>query len=156
MGYTHHWTLDLRSERPADTFPALLLQAQLIVQTAARSGIALEFPEGPFVHGGAIVFDGVEPFWADTFAFSARPDRHTWGWDPALQAPSPSYHHDWCKTNEHPYDAPVCAVLIRAKVLWGPALTVSSDGAWDRGWLRGRRLYTAAFNEDAPNPLTTD
>jgi hypothetical protein len=52
----------------------------------------------------------------------------------------------FCKTARKPYDAVVCAILIRTAEL-NPGLEISSDGEWDAEdeWSVGKALYTTAL-----------
>ncbi|URN05400.1 hypothetical protein LUW74_20150 [Actinomadura madurae] len=41
------------------------------------------------------------------------------------------------KTNRHPYDLAVCAVLLRCHMLAPEAFSIDSDGEWDDEWANG-------------------
>ena len=65
---------------------------------------------------------------------------------------NPNEIFDFCKTAHKPYDSVVTAILIRAKVIYGDLVSISSDGGWSE-WQAGRNIYEAVFGEPAPNPF---
>ena len=169
MGYSHHW---YRVETPAgplppeppDAYGHLAFDALALIRTAAAAGIELADGTGdpattPVVDEGGIWLNGTRPHDAETFAWPAQPGPEPW-W---TTQPGDRWW-DACKTNREPYDAVVCAALIRAAHHYGPSIRISSDGAWSGAvrdgrhwpeWLTGRRLVVAVFGPDADTkPLT--
>jgi hypothetical protein len=166
VSYTHTWQ---RIETPAGWLPPephhaygqLALDAMRLAEEARRRGIPLgngraEPGTRPEVSEGEIRFNGSPDQHAASFVWPARP---------ALNRDYPPGHRglDFCDTNYQPYDALVCAVLIRAHVHYGASLVIGSDGEWDgtsQGgifypeWLAGRDLVHAVCGpEGAPCPL---
>jgi hypothetical protein len=153
MGYTHYWDRDPQKEAP-DSFGRFALDAQKIVKAAQLKGIGIAdgFGEGePTFEEGVISFNGVGPLSHETFTWSAIPKNPEWRSEELTV-------FDFCKTSMKPYDAVVTACLIRAKVVYGDALTVSSDGGWDPepegwgDWQEGRNLYEEVFGVEAVKP----
>lgn len=145
MGYSHYWYRP-HGHEDREAFRELGTDAKRIIATAReREGIEVAGWDG----SGAPQFDeqsfrlnGCAPESCETFVWESRAS----GWheegNPAV--------FGCTKTREYPYDAVVCAILIRAKLIYGDYLTVSSDGSWDTEWIPGRRLYLATFDALAP------
>lgn len=115
MGYTHYWNV---SDEPQGAFQRLSLDAKQIFNAAPSLLIELADAMGteetkPELSEGEIVFNGKAPDDYETFYFA--------GTDRGFQ---------FCKTARMPYDPIVGAVLIRAKVHYGNAISVTSDGDW--------------------------
>jgi hypothetical protein len=143
MGYTHYWRGIGTPDREA--YGRTLADAKQIVEEAGRQDIRLanglgEPGSDPELSEGQIVLNGLAPDEDyETFHFEAVPG------------------NSFCKTREpdRPYDAVVNAILIRAKVHYGDALSVSSDGDWS-DWARGVQLVKDAFGVDAECPWEDD
>jgi hypothetical protein len=45
---------------------------------------------------------------------------------------------------------------MRAKVVLGAGIRVTSDGYFDSDWGPGRDLYLIAYGEDGPSPIEPD
>jgi hypothetical protein len=155
MGYTHYVSRPMNNAGSAYMFGKLGLDVKAICDYAQENGIALGDAFGapntqPVCTEGYFAFNGVsdengdnghESFWWD-----AIPTQPEWRKD------EPD-HFSFCKTAYKPYDAVVTASLIRAKVIYGSCIRVSSDGSWDE-WKAGREMYEAVFGEIAPNPMS--
>lgn len=148
MGYTHYWSY--AHEHP--TFQAAFLpwvaDVQRLLEQAKSEGIKLGNGTGegkPEVGEGGVIFNG----WAaddedyETFAIQLPPV-------PGLIRDG-GFVWDFCKTSgDRPYDAVVCAALIRLKVLAGDAVAIDSDGGYNGDWDDGKALYKRTFGEPAP------
>ena len=132
MGYTHYWQATA-VEPDREAYGRTLLDAKLIVEEAINQGIRLAGPNGkgePELTEGRIRLNGVAPDeHHESFRFNPVPEGFS-----------------FCKTREtvRPYDAVVTAILIRAKVHYGNAIEVSSDGDWVE-WERGVQLVKDAL-----------
>lgn len=166
VGYTHYWyRVELPDgplpAEPSDAYGRLAFDTIAIIDAATHAGV--ELADGvagvgtkPEVSEGRIWFNGARPRSAETFVWPADPhngqDRRwvTYRWERWA---------GWCTTKWQPYDAVVCAVLIRARVHYGPSIRVLSDGCWEASatepsWEAGRRLVVAVFGPDADvNPI---
>jgi len=138
MGYTHYWNVREEGEK---SFAFLLADTKTIID-AERSHVVLVNGMGdegtsPELSEGRIVFNGEDPDGYETFYF-AKDGRG----------------FQFCKTGRKPYDAIVCAVLIRAKVHYGDGIEISSDGDWENTeeWGQGALLCRELFGE-AVDPL---
>lgn len=145
MGYSHYWYRPHGHEN-REMFRELGTDAKRIITTAReREGIDVAGWDGtgePEFAEQSFRLNGCDPEACETFVWESR----AWGWheenDPTA--------FGCVKTNRHPYDAVVCAILIRAKLIYGDFVKVSSDGSWDTEWIPGRRLYLATFDTLAP------
>lgn len=140
MGYTHYWDVSEESEK---SFAFLLADTKSIIDAVKGNG-GIKIVDGmgaagshPSLDEGLIVFNGEEPEDYETFYF-AKDGRG----------------FQFCKTGNRPYDAVVCAVLIRAKVHYGDGISVSSDGDWgvQDEWFQGELICRELFGE-VVNPL---
>jgi len=139
-------------------FGKLALDAKAIIAEAQKQGIAIrgydgngepEYNEAYFRFNG----DASEGHDYETFAWEALPEQPDWQRKHyAAEGRNPHQIFDFCKTAHKPYDAVVCAVLIRAKVIYGDLVEVRSDGDWT-DWQAGRTLYETVFGEEAPSPF---
>lgn len=134
MGYTHY----IRG--PRTITPALVKDVQDIIAVAATQGIVIAGWDGtgsPIVSTDEIRLNGLAP----------ELDHETLVISPEATG------FAFCKTARKPYDAVVCAILIRTAEL-NPGLEVSSDGDWNEEdeWSIGKVLYTAALGH--PPTLT--
>lgn len=132
MGYTHYFEMNHTADPAA--FATLAADARRIVAEATDRGIALGDAFGnpgssPLITDSEIRFNGIEPDNYETFSLAATDSGF-----------------NFCKTGPRPYDAAVCAVLIRAKVHLGDAIRVSSDGEWS-WWTDGAALCQDLFGE---------
>ena len=143
MGYSHYWyrieTPDgpLPTE-PPDAYGHLALDTIAITTAAAQAGIPLAGGDAapgshPTIDEGGICLNGGPGASAETFAWPARPGPAAW-W---TTLPGQRWW-DACKTGREPYDAVVCAVLIRAKARYGRSIRIESDGNWDGTTINGR------------------
>lgn len=149
MGYTHYWyRKDGAEDRQA--FRELGTDTKRIIAEAERRGIRLgdafgenepEFTELRFALNGY----GEDSY--ETFAWPSVVTRAEWD-----TSPDDEWVFACTKTQYRPYDAVVCAILIRAKRIYGDGLRVSSDGSWE-DWAEGRELYEAVFGMEAPKPF---
>jgi hypothetical protein len=146
MGYTHYWyRLDGSNDREA--FRQLGTDAKRIIAQAERNGIRLANWDGtgePEFTELSFALNGVGEEAHESFRWKVNAERHEMDTDEWL--------FDFTKTAYKPYDAVVTAILIRAKVLYGDAVRVESDGSWD-DWAEGRALYEQVFGIDAPSPF---
>lgn len=174
MGYEHYITRSITTPEPREAYGRLAIDAMRIVREAKAQGVVVcnwdgtgepEFTEGSFRLNGS---DGVERLpgavivgrreSAETFVWEAVPTLDEW--DDAERCAQYGLTRG-IKTHAYPYDAVVCAILIRAAVHYGDSVRIGSDGYWDvppvgeweRGtWLPGRALYEATFGEAAERP----
>lgn len=154
MGYTHYVTRPRNNLGSAEMYGKLALDAKAICEYAQSNGIALgdwdgqfgtqpSFTEGRFSLNG--VDDGHTDYSHESFVWDALPSQ------PEHRKNDPNYFM-FCKTAYKPYDAVVTAILIRAKVIYGSFVTVSSDGNW-ADWELGQRMYANVFGEAAECPF---
>lgn len=164
MGYTHYFERDNDEKGSAEIFGRLALDAKKIIEEAQAQGIVIRGGDGtgePVFTEGYFSFNGDADNGNDheTFHWSASPEQPDWQADFFAQTDRANIVFDFCKTARKPYDAVVCAVLIRAKVLYGDLLEVRSDGEWDGGgwgeWQEGRELYKTVFGETPRSPMRT-
>jgi len=155
MGYTHYYTRPVNDAGSAHMFGKLALDTKSICDYAQANGIPLangnaeagtqpDFTEGYFSFNGVSDENGDNGH--ETFHWAGIPTQSEWRKD------DPEYF-EFCKTAYKPYDAVVTAILIRAKVIYGSCVSVSSDGNWTE-WQAGRDLYESVFGETAPNPFS--
>lgn len=155
MGYTHYYTRPVNDAGSAHMFGKLALDAKSICDYAqandiplangnAEAGTQPDFTEGYFSLNGVSDENGDNGH--ETLYWAGIPTQPDWRKD------DPEYF-EFCKTAYKPYDAVVTAILIRAKVIYGSCVSVSSDGNWTE-WQAGRDLYESVFGETAPNPFS--
>ena len=148
MGYTHYWyRKDGVEDRQA--FQELGTDAKRIIAEAERRGIRVADWDGtgePEFSELRFALNGVGEEAHETFSWPSVVNRAEWD----------TSDDEWVfactKTAYKPYDAVVCAILIRAKRIYGDGLRVSSDGYWE-DWAEGRSLYEAVFGMEAPRPF---
>lgn len=154
MGYTHYVERPVKNAGSAFMYSKLALDAKMICDYAQAKGI-------PLANGNAEA--GTQPVFTEGFfSLNGVSDENgdngheTFHWAGIPTLPdyrkNESEHFDFCKTARKPYDAVVTAILIRAKVIYGSCVSVSSDGDWE-DWSSGRELYESVFWEAAPNPM---
>jgi hypothetical protein len=153
MGYSHYWYRPQGHDDRA-MFQRLGTDARRIIATAKEhEGIDVagwdgngspEFTEIDFR------MNGRTPEKCETFVWESRAIHPEWETDHTRPV------FGCVKTRQHPYDAVVCAILIRAKVIYGDSVRLSSDGEWSHEWVPGRTLYLATFDELAPCPFGAD
>lgn len=153
MGYTHYWDRDAKNVGSAYLFGKLALDVKSVIARANTEGIVIcgamgegepEFTEGYFAYNGSQV-GGLDH---ETFYWEALPEQPDW----QRKHFGNSRIFTFCKTAYKPYDAVVTATLIRAKVVYGKLVDISSDGSWSE-WQAGRDLYALTFGEEAPCPF---
>lgn len=163
MGYTHYWRIDLNVVT-AGQFKRLGIDARRLFDVAAEQGVPVAYEsddERPAAIGeGVIRFNGVGDDGYETFYFDATPNTpppddssnyDTWQYESTRDAGNRRF--GFCKTARQPYDAVVTAFLIRAKVILGEGVRVTSDGDYTRDWADGARLYRRAYDERARSPI---
>lgn len=155
MGYTHYYTRPVNGAGSAYMFGKLALDTKSICDRAQANGIPLangnaeagtqpDFTEGYFSLNGVSDENGDNGH--ETLYWAGIPTQPEW------RKGDPEYF-EFCKTAYKPYDAVVTAILIRAKVIYGSCVSISSDGDWTE-WQAGRDLYESVFGEIAPNPFS--
>lgn len=139
MGYTHYWSATQYTP-DSEAYGHTLVDAKAIIEEARRQGITIvrDYDEpgtDPELTEGRIWLNGEGEDGHETFVFDAVPGSFT-----------------FCKTERKPYDAVVGAILIRAKVHYGEAIKISSDGSneWDSDdqwavWPAARQLVRDAL-----------
>ena len=155
MGYTHYTYRPVKNAGSAYFDGKLALDAKKLCDYANANGIRIrngeglgepEFTEFSFsINGDAEAFVDGRDLAHETFHWSGIPNQSEWRKD------DPDFF-EFCKTAYKPYDAVVTAILIRAKVIYGSCVRISSDGEWQE-WQAGRDLYETVFGEVAPNPF---
>lgn len=145
MGYSNYWE---RHPSGADVerlaFDGLVRDCWRLFTYCEHRGLKLAGPLGdgaPELSPDRVAFNGPDPLGFETFAF---PRHGVWAPDgERLRC------REYCKTGERPYGAAVVAVLLLASEHWGPALVVSSDGAYGgqpgQELVRGLELLQGAF-----------
>lgn len=132
MGYTHYWYRNPAKETP-EMFGRFALDAMRLVTVATTGGLPLEadFTEG------VIRVNGVGPDACEDFWWSAVEDG-TLSFDDGST-------FGFTKTRQRPYDAAVCALLLRARHHYlETGMSIASDGLWP-DWAEGLALYERAF-----------
>jgi peptidoglycan hydrolase-like protein with peptidoglycan-binding domain len=182
MGYCHYFTR-LPNQEQKDSYGRLAMDAIAIIREAQKHGIHLgsfRGDEAPEINEGRIVINGVmgpttygtlEAFQKVAHMSVSDGSHETFFWE-ANALPSDDYWNideyrqtgrvnNFVKTNEKPYDAVVCALLIAAKDHYGDSVLIGSDGDWESGgwsceagWVAGRELYEAALKKPAVYPMT--
>lgn len=149
MGYTHYWYRD--PDEPREAYGNLRDDARKLYKVAASRGIELAGWNGwgfPVAKVELISFNGADPQDYESFTFPPVPDGFVVESDDGRKR-----HFDSTKTGYRPYDAVVCALLIRAKLHYGDSLEVSSDGDWT-DWLESARdLYLETFSVEPECPF---
>lgn len=152
MGYTHYISRPTNNAGSAFMYGNLALDAKTICDYAhgiplangnAEAGTQPIFTESHFSLNGVSDKNGDNGH--ETFYWAGIPTQ------PEYRKDSPEYF-EFCKTAHKPYDAVVTAILIRAKVIYGSCVSISSDGDWAE-WQAGRDLYETVFGDTAPNPM---
>ncbi|AEV84409.1 hypothetical protein ACWT_3386 [Actinoplanes sp. SE50] len=152
MGYLHYWSLLLNDPAYQAAWPQLVNDTVRIVDAVRRAGIDLAGPLGdnrPILDAtGDLTFNGdrVAGHAADTFTLR-RPQN---GGD------RPQWIAGYCDTKRFPYDLAVAATLLRCHLLVPTALTLSSDGSWERQWKYGKKLPGRRRRAPAARTLLTD
>jgi hypothetical protein len=133
MGYTHYWNDKYRITEP------LVDDVNAIIKQAQEDGIIIRGYDGT---GDPIVT-------TDLISFNGDADN-------GLDYETAYFKNDFeesqfCKTGGvAPYDAVVCAVLLRIRH-YNEKFAIGSDGDW-REWKNGRELYTKVFGETPSKP----
>jgi hypothetical protein len=180
MGYKHSWEIDL-GRISSEQIDQLSIDTLTLFTAAERAGIELVHgieivTQAALRHpGGVIVFNGLGEQGCETFFFDMRPNyvpsvppfvrdseelsdeeraaRAAWASYERVEA---RYGRRWAyvKTLELPYDAVVCAILMRAKASFGDAISIWSSGGFDEiGWLKARELYNSTYEVTPSSPL---
>lgn len=155
MGYTHYVTRPVKNAGSASFYGKLALDAKKLCDYANANGIRIrngagegepEFTEFYFsINGDASHYVEGRDLAHETLYWAGVPThpKHREG---------ESNYFNFCKTAMKPYDAVVTAILIRAKVIYGSCVRISSDGDWHE-WQAGRDLYETVFGETAECPF---
>ncbi|BCY08943.1 hypothetical protein [Actinoplanes sp. L3-i22] len=152
MGYTHYWSLLVNDPGYRTLWPQIVTDTARILDAVRRAGIGIAGPYGwglPILDPGCdISFNGAAGpgLAADTFALAR----------PGLDDERPVWAVNFCKTKRLPYDVAVTATLLRCHLLAPHALTLSSDGTWNRQWKYGRKLPGTRRRGPSPRALITD
>jgi len=166
MGYTHYVKRPVKNAGSAYMFGRLSLDAKTLCDYANANGIRIRNGEGlgepEFTEGSFSINGDTEAFSEDgrdlaheTFYWAGIPNQSEWRIDD-------DENFSFCKTAYKPYDAVITAILIRAKVIYGSCVRISSDGDWDSNpnfpdgygsWAKGRELYETVFGEVAECPF---
>ena len=153
MGYSHYWYRPYGHE-DRDAFRRLGTDALAIIRTASALGVEVAGWDGsgsPEFTEQHFSLNGLAPERCETFVWESRPSHPEWHSETGRPETDPVF--GCCKTRQLPYDAILTAILIRAKVIYGDAVRVQSDGGWFEDWLPGRDLYARTFGELAPCPF---
>ncbi len=147
MGYTHLWEINPKNPRFREHWPQVLKDAQRIVAHAATlditlaggdgtgapqfdlsDGICLDGNRAAHQAGDAFVLDP-EPWqrWAQAIA-SGDPGRAAWATGRQREFDEVGFTGAFCKTKRRPYDAVVCAILLRARYLAPNAIFIATEG----------------------------
>jgi hypothetical protein len=156
MGYTHYVKRPVKNAGSAYFYGKLALDAKKLCDYANANGIRIRNGEG-LGEPEFTEFDFSINGDAEGFTDDGRDLAHEtlyWAGIPTLSnhRKGESEHFDFCKTAMKPYDAVVTAILIRAKVIYGSCVSISSDGDWQE-WQAGRDLYETVFGETAECPF---
>lgn len=154
MGYTHSWKSNPAAASYRQGFAELAADTTRLVASARRRGIKVAGGDGsgaPEIGKELIFLNGRGEDACESFVLELEPEEKEQDW---LQMPE-DWRWEFCKTNQYPYDALVCAILIRADLLLEGAISISSDGSW-ADWLPGRELYQAVFGEAALCPFAAE
>jgi hypothetical protein len=167
MGYTHYFEYAPESITPMQA----MMLCQDVRQIVDASGVAItgwdsngndapEYNPESRISFNGVGADGHETFSID-FHAPIEPDPD----DPFYPHKHFVYdrfiEHDrrvwsFCKTAAKPYDAVVCASLLRAVDLI-PGFAVLSDGSWTYDeWVQGRNLYFNVFGQEPVCPWEHD
>ena len=155
MGYTHYWTRPTELDAKKFTEFANIVRTildHLPEQTRSAGGyygeapLALAGPEGTGpaqVDEQSVAFNGAGQFAHETFAL----ERVFTPWH-RRQAPGPDGRWGaFCKTDRKPYDLAVCAALIALRRVFGPEVTVQTDGQ-EGDWQPALEFYRQRFGEE--------
>jgi hypothetical protein len=133
MGYTHYWNDKYRITEP------LVDDVKAIIKQAQEDGIIIRGYDGtgePVVTTDLISFNGDADNGLDYETAYFRNDIEGF---------------QFCKTRGvAPYDAVVCAVLLRIRH-YNQGFSIDSDGEWSE-WKNGRKLYAKVFGETPSKP----
>ena len=162
MGYTHYWDRPTDNAGTAEMFGKLALDTKKIIKQAELNGIRIRdaygLGEANFNEAYFGINGDAEAFYNDLSNGRGRDLAHEgFVWEgipnqPEHRKGEPTYFN-FCKTAYKPYDAVITAVLIRAKVIYGQCVDISSDGDWSE-WQAGRDLYASVFGELAECPFS--
>lgn len=150
MGYTHYWERRVGTGS-AEQYGRLALgvlnicrvaEATYGIETADALGTLGSQPEFTEAY---FAFNGADGGACESFFFRAKLDD--------VEIISNDWAFECTKTRGLPYDCVVTAALIRAKVIYGDNIRVSSDGYWEDNWSMGASLYELTFGEPATCPF---
>ncbi|SMR58624.1 unnamed protein product [Zymoseptoria tritici ST99CH_1E4] len=130
MGYTHYWRISSATDWQK-TWP---LDARLIIEAAdvplTKYGTKSGREGEPEISDQAIYLNGD---YKSHESFILEPE---------------TTKFSFCKTARKQYDIVVSSILLRASQLAGTAISVSSDGTWDRDWKPAQRLVKELWPEE--------
>ncbi|RMZ68690.1 hypothetical protein GMOD_00002485 [Pyrenophora seminiperda CCB06] len=142
MGYTHSWSFF--GELPEKAWAQVIEDAKTIVKVAGIPLIGkggcnappvpvIDVDKGIYLNGDVENGDEFEDF-----DFNNRDNSN------------------WCKTGRRPYDLVVTAILLRAWMILGPFIHISSDGEWDE-WMPARDLVGKQWpEEEITRPMSSN
>jgi hypothetical protein len=151
MGYTHYWSLLVNDPGYRAAWPGLVGDTVRIIDAVRRAGIGITGPHGwgrPVTDVAcdiALNGDADRGLAADTFTLPI----------PGTDPDRPRWIANFCKTSRQPYDLAVTAILLRGHLLVPHALTLSSDGTWNRQWKYGKKLPGTRRRAPSPRTLLT-
>jgi hypothetical protein len=156
MGYTHLWEYAPETPQFREHWPQILADAQLIVAHAAAVNITLaggdgsgaaklDLTDGIILNGDRASHEAGDSFvldpapwrgWAEANKTGDRGQR-AWARAHKAQLAATGFDTAFCKTKRRPYDAVVCAILLRARYLAPEAIFIAGGGTWQHEWRYG-------------------
>ncbi|GLL03719.1 hypothetical protein [Dactylosporangium matsuzakiense] len=133
--YRHAFTYLPYHPGYAAAWPGLHHDIVRILGHVQAAGVVLTGPDGgpPFADpDDGIAFNGDARRRLDAATFTLGPP-----WTPTTTRRYGRAPRSICRTDRHPYDVAVCAVLLRCLIVLPGLCTVTSDGAWDGEWAAG-------------------
>lgn len=156
MGYTHLWEYAPKSPQFREHWPQILEDAQLIVAHAATINITLaggdgtgapklDLTDGICLNGDRGEHEAGDPFHLDPQPWrgwahankTGDPGQRAWARAHKRQLTTTGFDTAFCKTKRRPYDAVVCAIMLRARYLAPDAIFIAGDGKWQQEWRYG-------------------
>lgn len=137
MGYTHYFTTTREIER--ETWNEFVSEFRRLLDTTAVDIAGWDGSGSPEITDEVIRFNGLDGEYDlshETFTLHRNP--------------ATADGFNFCKTARKPYDEVVTAGLILAKIFFGDAISIGSDGSW-YDWEEGRNLYHRTFGKEAIN-----
>jgi hypothetical protein len=167
MGYTHYWyqkkdfTVDQWKNIQKGFLDVLFKHCERSTPSKKQITIAYEYdspmeqqptlfggpkwaPKDPEVNGETIRFNGWGDEGHETFHMTRKKPEPTF-------ISSDSF--GFCKTARKPYDIAVCLTLLLCKHHAPEAITVESDGSWEKDWMEARKVFKKLFSFEAHFPF---